>query len=148
MDEGWESRAARCRAGLEPLRGLFGRWEGAGEADGEALRGELVVRPALGESFVIQEERLLRADGSEAHAELVVYRWDDEAGVLRAVQHFAPAWVEHATVSAPAPGTLRWDLGPLGPGVVFVLLGAAALRVEVWHPRGDRLLAAMEYTRS
>jgi hypothetical protein len=148
MDEGWDARAARCRAGLAPLGPFLGAWAGAGAADGEALSGTLTLRAALGDSFVIQEERLFRADGSEAHAELVVYRWDDEAGALRAVQHFAPAWVEHAVVTAPAPGELRWDLGPLGPRVVLRLPAPDALRVEVWHPRGDALLSALEYTRA
>lgn len=141
----------RAREGLAPLAFLVGRWAGLGSSHGAPLRGELVVQPVLGGTFLEARERLIDEDGALDHEDIAFYRYDVEEGDLRVTHLQPPAWTAHARVEAlPAAdgGGVLWDSGPLQPRVLWRPFGPDRLLCAVFLPGEPEPASLMRYSRA
>lgn len=142
----WEQRGLMCRLALAPARSLLGAWEGEGASYGQPLRGRLEVRERFGGTWIEAAETLWDAAGAVDHEDLTLYRFDPEAGQLRALQVMAHAWSQDHVVLVEPDG-LRWYHGPSSPTVRLRFAGEDRLRVEVREPEDGEIVLAMDYRR-
>lgn len=142
----WDQRGLLCRMALAPVRPILGRWEGQGHHYGQPLRGRLEARERFGATWIEVSETLLDASGAVDHEDLTLYRFDADAGQIRALQVMAHAWSQDHAVAVESDG-LRWYHGPSSPVVRWRWTGPDAITVEVTEPEGGELALQMDYRR-
>lgn len=141
-----DAREAMAREGIAALQFLVGTWEGDGQSFGAPVRGRLVVARELGDTFLVARETLWDAQGAVDHEDLVYYRYDPYARILKITQLAAPGWSQEI-VGEIEPWGLRWYAGPEAPAVHLRRDGERGLVVEVWEPEAKAPATRLTYRR-
>lgn|GEM_PF-2554754 len=144
----WDQRAALCRARLQFLHFLVGRWEGEGQTQDLPVTGRFEARLRFDDSFVQCEETLLDAECGLVHEDCAFLRYDPEAELVRVTHYMAHAWVGDQIVQ-PLPGGpgAQWYAGPFAPRVELLPQGPQALEIRVWLPEGTTPDTHIRYRR-
>ena len=144
----WEERQRRARSGLDLVRFLVGQWEGEGTSNGEPLRGRLVVRAILGDSFLEARETLFDASGQVDHEDLALYHYDVDEEHASVEYFMAPGWVarHHVEPLGSGPGC-AWTSGPFSPRVEL-RPDEAGFSSSVWLPGEPVPSTVMRYRRA
>lgn len=140
MSDGWELRLSLQRAALAPVLGLTGRWQGQGEAHGEPVTSELVIRPILQGTIIEVRER------TGEHEDLCFYRWEVERGEIRVLHLMAGSVREYPVEQGPEG--LIWVTPPTEPAVEWSLRGAGLRQEVVWPDRETAPEVWIDYARA
>lgn len=147
-DLDWDQRLALCRDQLDFVRFLVGTWDGRGQSRGEEVRARLVVRDRFEHTFLQAEEQLFLLDGSLAHEDLAMLRYDPEEELTRVTHYMARGWVSEQLLRPldDGPGCF-WFAGPFAPRVEFRPQGSDRLEVTVWLPEEPQPDTQIHYHR-
>ena len=124
----WELRLRMQRAALAPVLVLAGRWRGRGEAHGEPVVSELVIRPVLDGTMIEARER------TGDHEDICFYRWEVERQQIW-VLHLMPGAAREYPVEQTADG-LIWVTPPEEPAVEWSVRGAGLRQEVIWPEAG------------
>lgn len=133
----WEQRLEKARAGLAPLRGLCGDWEGTGTAHGAPITSALRVRERL--------DMIEAHEQTGDHEDICFYRFDPEQGQLRVLHLMAGATIEEHPIE-PTDSGFVWVTPPLSPAVDWSRT-ADGWRCEVVWPGRRRPEVVVVYRR-